>query len=103
MSVQIIQERLNAYSCKSTIEEEQALRQITQEIILAGLGRTDLFARAGFQGGTCLRIFHSLNRFSEDMDFALDSQDSTFHLSSYLDRIREELSIYGYQVRVPGE
>ena len=66
MSVEIIQERLTAYRCKSTLEEEQALREITQEIILAGLGRTDLFGRAGFQGGTCLRIFHSLNRFSSD-------------------------------------
>lgn len=100
MSVQIIQERLDGYSCKSTLEEEQALREITQEIILAGLGRTDLFARAAFQGGTCLRIFHSLNRFSEDMDFALDTQDSTFRFSSYLDRVREELSVYGYELEV---
>jgi len=100
MSVQMIQERLNAYSCKSTLEEEQALREITQEIILAGLGRTDFFARTGFQGGTCLRIFHSLNRFSEDMDFALDTPDPTFQLSSYLDRIREELSVYGYELKI---
>jgi len=54
MSVEIIQERLDAYSCRSTLEEEQALREITQEIILAGLGRSGLFGRAGFQGGTCL-------------------------------------------------
>lgn len=100
MSVQIIQERLNEYSCKSTIEEEQALREITQEIILAGLGRTNFFARAAFQGGTCLRIFHSLNRFSEDMDFVLDTQDSAFQLSSYLDHVREELSVYGYELEI---
>ncbi len=68
MSVEIIQERLAAYACRSTLDEEQALREITQEIILAGLGRTDIFGRAGFQGGTCLRIFHSLTRFSEDME-----------------------------------
>ena len=34
MSVQIIQERLAAYACRSALEEEQALREITQEIIL---------------------------------------------------------------------
>lgn len=100
MSVEIIQERLNSYSCKSTLEEEMASREITQEIILAGLGRTAFFAQAGFQGGTCLRIFHSLNRFSEDMDFALASPDPTFRLSTYLDQVREELSVYGYEIEI---
>jgi len=96
MSVEIIQERLAAYACKSTLEEEQALREITQEIILAALGRTDFFGRAAFQGGTCLRIFHSLNRFSEDLDFALDAPDPAFQLTSYLERVGEELTVYGY-------
>ena len=93
MSVQIIQERRATYDCRSTIEEEQALREITQEIVLAGLGRTDFFGHTGFQGGTCLRIFHSLNRFSEDMDFALLEEDETFALTSYLK------TAYGYELR----
>ena len=94
MSVQIIQERRATYDCRSTIEEEQALREITQEIVLAGLGRTDFFGHTGFQGGTCLRIFHSLNRFSEDMDFALLEEDETFALTSYLKQVRLELSAH---------
>lgn len=100
MSVQIIQERLDSYQCKSTLEEEQALREITQEIMLAGLGRTDLFDRAAFQGGTCLRIFHSLNRFSEDLDFALDTPDSDFQMGPYLDHLVKELLVYGFQPEI---
>lgn len=100
MSVEIIQERLATYACRSMLEEEQALREITQEILLAGLGRTDFFGRAGFQGGTCLRIFHSLNRFSEDMDFALEAPDPAFQLSPYLDRLRQELAVYGYELEI---
>jgi len=100
VSVEIIQERLATYSCRSTLEEEQALREITQEIILAGLARTDLFGRAGFQGGTCLRIFHSLNRFSEDMDLALVAPDPAFQLSPYLERVRRELTAYGYELEI---
>ena len=100
MSVEIIQERLATYSCRSTLEEEQALREITQEIILAGLARTDLFGRVGFQGGTCLRIFHSLNRFSEDMDLALVAPDPAFQLSPYLERVRRELTVYGYELEI---
>jgi predicted nucleotidyltransferase component of viral defense system len=100
MSVGIVQERLESYGCTSTLEEEQALREITQEIVLAGLGRTDFFAHAGFQGGTCLRIFHSLNRFSEDMDFALRAPDSAFALRPYLEQVRAELSAYGYDLEI---
>jgi predicted nucleotidyltransferase component of viral defense system len=100
VSVEIVQERLATYGCRSTLEEEQALREITQEVILAGLGRTDLFGRAGLQGGTCLRIFHSLNRFSEDMDFALEAPDPAFELSPYLERVRQELTVFGYELEI---
>ena len=41
MSIKPIQVRLNSYNCKLGIEEEQALREITQEVALAALGRTD--------------------------------------------------------------
>ena len=96
MSVKMIQDRLDNYGCRSTLQEEQALREITQEIALAALGRTDFFQKAGLQGGTCLRIFHGLNRFSEDLDFALHQPDSTFLLKPYLDDLAKELTAYGY-------
>ena len=100
MSVEIIQERLQSYPCASALEEEQALREISQEIILAGLGRTDFFSHAGFHGGTCLRIFHGLNRFSEDLDFALRTPNDTFSLVPYLKQVRDELSAYGYALEI---
>ncbi len=100
MSVEIIQERLATYGCASAQEEEQALREISQEIILAALGRTDFFNDAGFQGGTCLRIFHGLNRFSEDLDFALRIPDSHFQLTPYLQQVRDELVAYGYALEI---
>lgn len=100
MSVKMIQDRLDGYGCRSTLEEEQALREITQEIALAALGRTDFFQKAGFQGGTCLRIFHGLNRFSEDLDFALQQPYSGFILKPYLDDLAKELKAYGYGLEV---
>ncbi len=98
MSVKMIQDRLNGYHCRSTLEEEQALREITQEILLAALGRTHFFQKAGFQGGTCLRIFHGLNRFSEDLDFALQERDASFQLQPYLDTAKKELTAYGFEL-----
>ncbi|MFC1783847.1 nucleotidyl transferase AbiEii/AbiGii toxin family protein [Planctomycetota bacterium] len=100
MSVKIIQDRLDSYNCKSELEEEHAIREITQEVALAALGRTDFFKYSAFQGGTCLRIFYGLNRFSEDMDFILKNADDDFALEKYLKSISEEVSAYGYGVEI---
>jgi len=100
MSVRMIQDRLDGYHCRSSLEEEQALREITQEILLAALGRTGFFQKAGFQGGACLRIFHGLNRFSEDLDFALQKRDRSFSLRSYLEALEKELAAYGYESEI---
>ena len=99
MSVRIIQDRLNAYNCRSSLEEEQALGEITQDILLAAMGRTDFFQKAGFQGGTCLRIFHGLYRFSEDLDFALQKPDPSFRLQPYLDTAKKDMTAYGFELQ----
>ena len=52
-----IQRRLSDYNCTSSREEDQALREILQDLILAALGRTEFFFKAAFHGGTHLRIF----------------------------------------------
>lgn len=98
MSVGLIQERLAAYGCTSTVEEDRAVREITQEVVLAALARTDFFRHAAFQGGTCLRILHGLTRFSEDLDFALQAPDPEFRLEPYLPIIRNEMAAYGYDI-----
>ena len=98
MSTKIIQDRLDSYQCSTAIEEEQALREITQEVALAALGRTDFFKYAAFQGGTCLRIFYGTNRFSEDFDFLLKEPDQNFNLDTYLKSLSIELQAYGYKL-----
>ena len=100
MSVKLIQDRLDSYNCKSNIEEEHAIREITQEVVLAALGRTEFFKHALFQGGTCLRIFYGLNRFSEDMDFILQEATRDFELQPHLQAVRDELEAYGYDVEI---
>ncbi len=100
MSVKFIQDRLNSYNCKSEIEEQQAIREITQEVSLAALGRTDFFKHAAFQGGTCLRIFYGLNRFSEDMDFILKEPAVDFELNPHLQSLTDELAAYGYEIDI---
>jgi predicted nucleotidyltransferase component of viral defense system len=100
MSVKIIQERLNQYQCQSTQEEEHALKEITQELALNSLYNAGFFKKAAFHGGTCLRILYGLNRFSEDLDFALIKPDPIFDLKTYLTAINTELGAFGYDVKL---
>ncbi|MBI4209077.1 MAG: nucleotidyl transferase AbiEii/AbiGii toxin family protein [Deltaproteobacteria bacterium] len=100
MSVRILQERLESYQCSTWQEEEHSLKEILQEIALAGLSRTDFFKQAAFQGGTALRIFYSLQRFSEDLDFLLRRSDSSFQLAPYLHALQEEFQTYGITITV---
>lgn len=100
MSTKIIQDRLDSYNCKTELEEEHTIRGITQEVALSALGRTDFFKYAVLQGGTCLRIFYGLNRFSEDMDFILKEADRDFQLTPHLKALSEELLAYGYNIEI---
>lgn len=100
MNVQIIQQRLLSYNCKTEIDEQHAIREITQDVILAALGRSDFFQHALFHGGTCLRIFYGLNRFSEDMDFILQEPDKEFRFENCINPLKDELSAYGYNADI---
>ena len=98
--IALIQGLLEDYRCTSAEEEMNAIREILQELILAGLSRTDFFVKAAFHGGTQLRIFEGVRRFSEDLDFALVSHDQSFQLLPYLEKVSEELSAIGVTMEV---
>lgn len=100
MSVEMIQEKLLAYQCQTSDEQENALKEIAQEIALMILARAGFFREAAFQGGTCLRILYGLERFSEDLDFVLIRPDKQFDWSIYLQSMSEEFSNYGYSLEV---
>ncbi|AFD06114.1 nucleotidyl transferase AbiEii/AbiGii toxin family protein [Solitalea canadensis] len=71
-----------------------------QEVALAGLNRAGFFEKAAFYGGTALRIFYGLNRFSEDLDFSLLKAEADFSLDKYLDAIVTEFDALGMQVSI---
>ena len=63
----VIEQMLARYEIKNTNDEVNALKEVIQEIVLSGLSRGGFFDVAAFYGGTALRIFYNLNRFSEDL------------------------------------
>ena len=93
----LIKNRLAEYKVSSPIEEENALKEIVQEIILFALWQADFFEVAAFQGETSLRILHGLTRFSEDIDFILLEPDPGFLWQPYLDKLAEICQEFGIE------
>lgn len=86
------------YNPSNENELKLGLHQIAQEITLSALHRTDFFSKAAFYGGTALRVFHALPRFSEDLDFTLLEKNKKFRLKPYFNVIQEEFGAYGLEV-----
>ena len=96
----VIETMLERYNPKNSKERENAIKEIIQEIALAGLSRGGFFEKAAFYGGTCLRIFYGLNRFSEDLDFALVEKDEMFSLDDYFPALKKEFLSYGLDIQI---
>jgi predicted nucleotidyltransferase component of viral defense system len=98
MELKIIEERIREYKPEGRVEELNAIKEIAQEITLSALSRAEFFKVAAFQGGTCLRIVHGLNRFSEDLDFVLLQCNPEFKWSRFFSEIELEFNGYGFQI-----
>lgn len=91
---------MGKYDCKNSEDYENALKEIVQEVALMGLSRSNFFSKASFYGGTALRIFYGLQRYSEDLDFSLDYPDLNFDLAAYLSYVEKELRAYNFSMIV---
>ena len=98
----IVQKRLDSYKCQTAEDEENAIREITQEVALFALGKSDFFKYATFQGGTCLRIIYNLDRFSEDLDFVLQEPNREFDIVPFLDKTASVMASFAYDIEVTG-
>lgn len=94
----IFDQMLSRYQIRTREEERNAIHEVMQEVALAGLYRGGFFDQAAFYGGTCLRIFHKLPRFSEDMDFSLVAKNDSFKLETYFPAIITEFEATGRDV-----
>jgi predicted nucleotidyltransferase component of viral defense system len=92
---QIIEQMLNQYNTQTVYDKKNVIKEVVQEIVLCGLSRANFFKIAAFYGGTALRIFYGLDRFSEDLDFSLKSSDTSFDFSEYLPILEKEIRAYG--------
>lgn len=98
MNISVIQEKLLSYRSETIEEQDNALKEIAQEIALLSLYKANFFNVAAFQGGTALRILYGLDRFSEDLDFLLKKPDKSFDWRKYLESMNDEFKAYGFNL-----
>lgn len=91
---------LNRYEVNNLAAKKDAMKEVLQEIVLCGLSRSGFFQKTAFYGGTALRIFHGLDRFSEDLDFSLKTTDESFLLSDCFSVLKKEVSAFGLNVEI---
>ena len=100
MNNDIYNNMLSAYDLSTEQQKRNAIFEVNQQVILAGLYNGGFFNTAAFYGGTCLRIFHGLQRFSEDMDFSLLAPDDKFDFTKYFQPIIDTFAIVGREVEI---
>ncbi len=97
---ELYEKMLSAYDQSTDAARRNAIYEVSQQIVLSGLSDGGFFDKAAFYGGTCLRIFHGLNRFSEDMDFTLLKNDDSFRFEEYFQAIIDQFALVGRQVEI---
>lgn len=100
MKNDIYDNMLSVYDLTTEQHKRNAIFEVNQQIILAGLYNGGFFDVAAFYGGTCLRIFHGLQRFSEDMDFSLLLPNENFNFTNYFQPIIDEFALVGRDVEI---
>ena len=96
----VIEQMMQAYAPETPEDRKNAMKEVMQEIALCGLSRASFFEKAIFYGGTALRIFHGLDRFSEDLDFSLREPDPDFSLQEFLPILEREVQSFGLNMSV---
>ena len=94
----IFDQMMSRYDIVTTDDRHNATHEVMQQVTLAALYRAGFFNKAAFYGGTCLRIFHGLQRFSEDLDFSLMNKEESFTLDDYTNIIADEFKALGREV-----
>lgn len=96
----MIEQMLKSYNTQTLYDKKNAMKEVMQELVLCGLSRAGFFKKAAFYGGTALRIFYGLDRFSEDLDFSLITAEDSFDLKDYSSILEKEVNAYGLNMTI---
>lgn len=84
----------------SQLEAINLVREYLQARILSSLQKSGATIPLAFYGGTALRFLYSYERFSEDLDFALEGNREYYNFRTFLRNIRTQFTKEGYLVDI---
>ena len=93
-----IKEAGSRYKPASYEDEINVSRELLQYCIINSLSKSGFFNNAAFLGGTSLRLFYGLDRYSEDLDFSVIKQTKDFDFAPFLSFVEEDLSKNGIKI-----
>ncbi len=96
----LVEQMIQTYKAHTVYDQKNAMKEVMQEIVLCELSRAGFFSKAAFYGGTALRIFYGLDRFSEDLDFSLMRAEDDFEIQSYFPALEKAVRAYGLNVMI---
>jgi predicted nucleotidyltransferase component of viral defense system len=96
----ILSQMIDERQVENDLDRRNVIKEVLQEIVLCGLSRLGFFDEAAFYGGTALRIFYGLDRFSEDLDFSLIQINQNFNFDKYTPGLINELNSYGLNLEI---
>src|SRR5450759_3413884 len=78
------------------LQARNQAREYLQALILQSMQRAGAMVPLAFHGGTALRFLYNSQRYSEDLDFALERNSRGYDFRSFLQDIRRDLETQGY-------
>ena len=96
----LVEQMIQTYKAQTVYDQKNAMKEVMQEIVLCELSRAGFFRKVAFYGGTALRIFYGLDRFSEDLNFSLMCTDDDFEIRSYFPALEKAVRAYGLNVMI---
>lgn len=99
MTRALIRNWIEAENPASLRDEVNIAREIAQVLILRAITDAGLQQDLHLHGGTCLRLFHGLSRYSEDLDYLL-AQGRRLDFNKIVGGVERAVSPYGFSFRV---
>ncbi|MBE3037881.1 MAG: nucleotidyl transferase AbiEii/AbiGii toxin family protein [Chloroflexi bacterium] len=80
------------------IQARNQAREYLQALILQSMQRAGALVPLAFHGGTALRFLYGSQRYSEDLDFALEGDPKEYDHRVCIQTIRRDLEAQGYKI-----
>jgi predicted nucleotidyltransferase component of viral defense system len=88
-----------AESAPDPVAAGNLIREYVQASILRSLHESRAFESLSFVGGTALRFLYNLPRFSEDLDFSLETPER-YAPENWLKKLKRDLGFQGFDATI---